>query len=300
MRRSLTLLACLLAAACGSPQSGSSDSRSGGFNSADTTAPEAAPSEPRAGGPNVSPTAAPGVAFNYRYAFRLEAPRVAELIEQHAAACEQLGVARCRITGMHYRVVNEGDIEGRLQMKLEPGIARRFGQQSVEAVTRAEGMLVESEISGTEVAPTIRAAGRSAAEMTEELRRLEAQLARPGLKADERSNFEYRVQQLRASIQAAQAMREEAQESLASTPMTFQYGSGDLVPGFDTRRPIRDAVEQAGINLIEGVAVMFVILVTILPWALLALLLWWAWHSLRRRGWFGGLPDAGEEAHPPA
>ena len=67
-----------------------------------------------------SPTAAPGVAFNYRYAFRLPAERVAEVQEQHAQACEQLGVARCRITGMLYRLVNDDDIEAMLAFKLDP------------------------------------------------------------------------------------------------------------------------------------------------------------------------------------
>ena len=42
-----------------------------------------------------------------------------------------LGVARCRITGMRYRVVNENDIEAMLAFKLDPAIARRFGQQGV-------------------------------------------------------------------------------------------------------------------------------------------------------------------------
>ena len=78
----------------------------------------------RAGGPNVGPTAAPGVAFNYRYAFRLAAPRIAAVQEQHAQLCERLTVARCRITGMRYRVVNERDIEAMLAFKLDPAVAR--------------------------------------------------------------------------------------------------------------------------------------------------------------------------------
>lgn len=290
MRRSLVLLACLLAISCGGEQdrertgSREESGASSHNESADMAAPLPAGAESRAGGgPNVSPTAAPGVAFNYRYAFRLPGERISAVLEHHARMCEQLGTNRCRITGMNYRVVNERDIEGRLAMKLEPAIARRFGQEGVDAVVRAEGMLVESEISGTDVAPTIRAAGRGIAEMGEELRRIEAQLARRGMRADERANLEYQAQQLRSSIRAAQGTREEAQESLANTPLVFEYGSGDLVPGFDTRRPIRHALEQAGNNFIEGVAILFVILATILPWALLGLLLWLIYRRLGRR-----------------
>ena len=69
-------------------------------------APASAPAESRRRAPHrrrpamSAPTAAPGVAFNYRYAFRLAAPRIAEVQEQHAQMCERLTVARCRITGM--------------------------------------------------------------------------------------------------------------------------------------------------------------------------------------------------------
>ena len=257
----------------------------------------------QASGPNVAPTAAPGVAFNYSYAFRLEAQRIAAVQERHAAMCEQLGPNRCRVTGMLYRLRNERDIEARLDLKLEPSIARRFGREGVNVVTQAEGMLVESQITGTDVGSRIRQAGRSIVQMEEDLRRIEARLA-GRLSSSECQNLEYEAQQLRSSIRAAQENREEAQESLANTPMTFIYGSGELVPGFDNRRPIRDALRQAGDNFVGGVAALLVIAVTLLPWALLALLVWPVVRHARRRRWFGGAtaeaPAREPETAPPA
>ena len=38
-------------------------------------------------GPNVRVSAAPGVAFNYRYAFRVPDAKIAAVQEEHAAAC---------------------------------------------------------------------------------------------------------------------------------------------------------------------------------------------------------------------
>lgn len=287
MRRSLPLLTLsLLIVACGrddQPRTQQEDLRT--YDAAEAPAPPA-PSSARvapSSGPSVSPTAAPGVAFNYRYAFRLPAERIAEVQEQHARTCEELGIARCRITGMRYRVVNERDIEAMLAFKLEPSIARRFGRAGVEAVTRAEGMLTESEITGTDVGTTIRAAGRNITEMTEELNRLEARLRQRGLSTEERSRLEYEAQQLRQSIRANRANREEQQETLATTPMVFQYGSGELVPGFAPRPSFGRALERARDNLVEGVFILFVILVTLLPWALLALLAWWGVRRLRRQ-----------------
>ena len=284
MRRSLPLALLLLTTACGGqPQQQRTSSESlRTFDVAEDTAHSVSEPPPPAA-PSISPTAAPGVAFNYRYAFRLPAVRVAGVQEQHAQACEKLGLDRCRITGMRYRLINERDIEAMLALKLDPAIARQFGKTGIETVRGAEGMLVDSEISGVDVGSGIKAANRNDLQLNEDLRRIEAQLARPGLKPEERAQLLSEAQQLRASIRANRANREDQQESLATTPMTFQYGSGDLVPGFDTHSPFRTAIEQAGDNFLGGVAMLLVIFVTLLPWALILLLVWWLFRLLRRR-----------------
>src|SRR3546814_14491299 len=92
-----------------------------------------------AGGPDVAVTAAPGVAFHYAYAFRLDDDRIAGVQETHAAACETLGTARCRITGMTYRLVRENEVEARLEFKLDPAIARKFGRDALASVEKEIG-----------------------------------------------------------------------------------------------------------------------------------------------------------------
>jgi hypothetical protein len=310
MRRSLVLVPLFLGLA--SCSGGGREGDSGEAGSADSAfvandssadvdlgerAPGAASSESSAAGPDVSPTAAPGVAFNYRYAFRLAAERVAQVQEQHAARCEQLGPNRCRITGMLYRRHDEDNIEARLAFKLDPSVARAFGREGVGAVVRADGMLVENEITGTDMAPTIRQAGRGIAELREELARIEARLA-GRLSAGDRANLEYEAQQLRARIRATEQNRNEAEESLATTPMTFVYGSGRYVPGPQPRRPVGEVVEEAWENFLDGASILFVILVTLLPWALLAALGWLAWRWLSRR--FGPRPVLAAGAAEPA
>jgi len=309
MRRSVPFLALLLATtACGEedrgggspPQNEPARVRTQSVPQEVMVAPPASEASsdaaPRAAaGPDIGPTAAPGVAFNYRYAFRLAAPRIAEVQEQHAQLCERLTIARCRITGLRYRVVNDRDIEAMLALKLDPAVARHFGRAGVEAVTRAEGMLIESEISGQDVGTDIRRASRSIAQLNEELRRIEARLA-GRISADERARLDYEAQQLRQSIRAAEAGREEQQDSLATTPMVFSYGSGELVPGFADRPTFAKAWDQAWGNVKEGVLAFFVILVTLTPWILLGLFGWWATIRIRRR-WFGKPPAAtGEES----
>jgi hypothetical protein len=127
----------------------------------------------------VDVTAAPGVAFAYRYAFRLPGNRIAQVQEAHAQTCEKLGIYRCRITGMRYRLVNQKDIQAMLALRLDPKVARQFGKDATELVKKAEGMLVDQEISGEDVGTRISGANRSEERLREELRRIEAELARP-------------------------------------------------------------------------------------------------------------------------
>lgn len=299
MRRSLPLFALLLAgvAACGqgnqgpppsSPPSEQMSNASADAAPAQVQAEEAqggeAASRRAAAGPDVGPTAAPGVAFNYRYAFRLAAPRISEVQEQHAQMCERLTVARCRITGMHYRVVNDRDIEAMLAFKLDPALARVFGRQGVEAVVRAEGMLTESEITGTDVGTSIRAAGRSLADLQADLARIEARLA-GRIPSGERESLEYEAQQLRDQIRALRESRSEQQESLATTPMVFRYGSGDLVPGLARRPTLKRALERAADNFLDGATLLMILFITLLPWALAIALVWAIVRYVRRR-WF--------------
>lgn len=291
MRKPLGLLLLFTAAGCG--QQGSSDyagSPSASQNSAEVAMDAVSESS---AGPNVAVTAAPGVAFNYRYAFRLPAERVQGVQEQHAQACEKLGVERCRITGLRYRLVND-DIEAMLAFKLDPALAREFGKQGIDAVVKAEGMLVDSEISGEDVGSKIAVARRGEGELEEELKRVEEQLARAGLRGSERAELQLQAQQLRERMRASRAVRTEQQESLATTPMTFNYGSGDLAPGFRGRPSLSRALDDAIDNFLGGLAWIFVALVTLLPWAVLIGLLIWGARRLNRR--FNLVPKPTPEA----
>ncbi len=212
------------------------------------------------GPPGIEPTAAPGVAFNYRYAFRLPAARIAPVQEEHAAACERLGVARCRITALHYERRDEDDIQGQLGFKLDPALARAFGKQGIEAVTRAEGELAQADITGTDVGSEIAAGARSEAQIREELERIERQLARGGLGSAERAQLQQQAQDLRNILRAGQAEQTGRREQLASTPVTFDYRAGD------THGPLRRAIEESGDNFAGALAMLLIVLVTLLPW----------------------------------
>jgi len=245
--------------------------------------------------PGVDVTAAPGVAFDYRYAFRLPGNRISAVQEAHAQACEKLGIDKCRITGMRYRLVDQKDVEAMLALRLDPKLARQFGKDATAVVDKAEGMLVDQEITGEDVGTRIAGATRSEAELREELRRVEAELARPvpmvrgnvaPQPAVDRQSLLDRAQEIRGQLRALGEGKESDKQALAGTPMVFNYGSGSVVPGFDVRSPLRDALQQAWDNLVGGFAAILVILVTLIPWLLVAGLAFWAIRRARKHfGW---------------
>jgi len=246
--------------------------------------------------PGVDVTAAPGVAFDYRYAFRLPGNRISQVQEAHAQACERLGIERCRITGMRYRLVNQKDVEAMLALRLDPKIARQFGKDSTETVKKSDGMLVDQEITGEDVGTRIAGASKSEAELRDELRKVEAELARPvpmvrgnvaPQAAVDRQSLLDHAQEIRQQLRELGNSKDADKEALAGTPMVFNYGSGSVVPGFDVRSPLKEALQQAWDNFVGGFAAILVIAVTLVPWLLVLLAGIWAFRFGRRRwGWF--------------
>ena len=216
-----------------------------------------------AGAPGISVSAAPGVAFNYHYGFRLPPRAIAAVQEAHANTCEKLGIARCRITGMDYRVIGENDVRGSLHFKLDPTIARAFGKRGIDIVQDAKGSLVRAEIIGTDAAEAIERAGGTQADAAAAVARTDAELARSGISAEERA--ELQRQRAAASTASREAANTAADNraSLARTPMTFDYESGDAVRGFDTSAPLTSALDtmvasgQVTLAVLLGIVAIF-------------------------------------------
>lgn len=300
MRRSILLTAMLLSACSERPQDRQSEDLKT-FDTAEAPAPMQPGSPPpmapppvstgrdanamaeQAGGPNIGVTAAPGVAFNYRYAYRLPNARIAPAQEAHAAMCEKLGITRCRITGMRYSLVNERDVSASLELKLDPAIARAFGKDATKVVADASGMLVDQQISGIDAGASIERANRGRAELQDELDRVNRELARTGLSSAVRDRLLSEASSLRSQIRALGEQKKADEESLATTPMAFYYGSGKAIPGFDEATPLRDAFDRAGYNFLTAIGFLIVAIASLLPWVLLALLGLWAYRRTRHR-----------------
>ena len=181
--------------------------------------------------PGVDVTAAPGVAFNYSYAFRLPAQNVKDAQEAHASACEKLGPQHCRITGMLYRLIGENNIVGAIQFKLDPALARTFGKQGIDAIVKADGKLVDAEITGTDAGAAIKTLDVQRQQAEAELQRLDRELARGDLKAAERSELQSQRAALAARLQEVKTETGNQEQSLAHSgklPLRIRRGSPRL------------------------------------------------------------------------
>ena len=287
MRKALPLIAALTIAGCSGGEERDTDTRT--FDVTEEASTDSSSSRTPAP-PGISPTAAPGVAFNYSYAFRLPNERIAGVQEQHAAACEKLGVERCRITGFLYEARGKDDVDAQIAFKLDPALARRFGKEGIDAVTRAEGRLVRARITGDDVGSRISEGNRTRGQIEEELRRIDAQLARRGLGAAERAQLQAQAQELRQRLRAEESTQNERREQLATTPMVFDYRAGE------TDRSLGAAVNRALEGFGESARAVLIFFVYVLPWALLFLLLWLGWRWAKRR--FLDVPMVAPRAEP--
>ncbi len=248
-------------------------------------------------GPDVSPTAAPGVAFRYAYDFQLPDEAISAVQETHAAKCEALGMQRCRITGLEYRVVEDSAVSATLQVKLAPQIARQFGKVATADVTKSSGKLLSTEVSGEDVTPVTIEAGRQQASLSERIADVERQLAR-ATTGEERAQLQQQLSQLRAQSEQARTAIAGATERLASTPMTFNYYGRGGIAGF-TGNPVREAVRSFVSSLVTMVTFLLQAVALLLPWAVLfALLVLIARSRVGRavRRFFAPQPVTHEEA----
>lgn len=227
--------------------------------------------------PDISPDAAPDVAFGYRYSFGLAADSIAPVQQRHARLCEELGAARCRVTGMSYDG-DERDVRAELRLAVEPGLAHRFGERALDSVRDAEGRLLDSQVTGRDVGSGIRASTRTIAELEEQLAELEARIARGGRTGTIR-DLNAEAATLRARLQQLRGSRTQAREELATTPVILSYRSGAFAGRPDFGGALASAWEQAG-WLAYG---LFMIAVMLSPWLLGAGLIWLAVRALRRR-----------------
>lgn len=245
--------------------------------------------EERSEEPDVNVTAAPGVAFSYAYLYTLPPANIVRVQEIHAQACERLGVAKCRITGMTYNVRSAEDVDGSLQLKLAPALARAFGREGTKAVDALDGMLSSAAIKGTDVGSKIESSDASTATLARDRKALDEQIA---MSRSDREKAELIRQ--RAALESqrrdlAGDVRSQ-QELLASTPVSFDYHAGTSIRSLHASTPLKRAADTALASIEATLSFVLQTAAVLLPPLLAIALLWllWQWRGRRIWAWLRG------------
>ncbi len=229
-----------------------------------TTAPDATD---RASG--ISGDAASALAttasFDYRYAYRLPGERVKDVLESHAAACDRLGPARCRILAMRYKVDDRNKIAAMLTFTIDPAIARAFGEAATRTVNGVDGMLVDTEIAGTGTTAAARS-NALVARLREQLANADAQ-ARNEANPDDRARATARSERLRTALSTIAEVEAGQGGTFAAAPVLITYTSGKAAAGLGGGVG-NASFKDAGKSLQVSLAGLATLLANIGPWLL--------------------------------
>ncbi len=228
--------------------------------------------------PDVSPSAAPGVAFNYGYEFSLPDKRISAVEEAHAAACEKLGLARCRITGMSYSVDQNDQVTAELDLKLDPIIARQFGKSAQQLVEGNDGSLVRLDIGSSDEGEAIHQASNQKSDAAAQIAQLQQELAKTKPGTEARANLVSQIQALQQQVAQQSRAIEASQMALANTPMEFHYYGRGGVPGF-RGNPIHQAWQTFVTTVVWLVGLLLQALAVLVPVAVLIALFIAVWRT---------------------
>ena len=245
--------------------SAAADASTANTSAANEAAPEASNGAVFTKPAAVSPSVAPGVAFQYRYSFRVPGEKIEAVQDEHAAACETLGLSRCQITGLNFQQGEEGYPEGRMEFLLDPSIARKFGRDAIASVEKAEGVVANSNVSGDNVGSEIASSQVRSAGIEAEVKRIEARLAGKGLANDERTELRQRAEEMRSMLGGEKEARRGGEKRLATTPVVFDY-SGNM--GIGGAGAFGDAWSASASSMATMLAFLMMFAGVILPWLL--------------------------------
>lgn len=229
----------------------------------------------QAGGDGVEGFVSSGNGFDYRYAYRLPGDKLKAVLQSNADACDRIGPARCRILAMRYRVSDSNQIHAVLTLKIDPAIARDYGEAVTKSVTGVYGVLVDTQVTGADSTN----ASRSVAlidRLRDQLKSAQTQQATdPGAKA--------RADKIQAALDTITEVEAGQGRSLATAPVLMTYESSNALTGLGSA----DAnFHNAGTTLENSVARLLIVLFAVGPWllALLAIVVVLRWIVHGRGG----------------
>ncbi len=233
--------------------------------------------------PAIASGVASGVAFTYSAQYRLPDASVGEAQSRHVAACAALGRVHCRVGDIRFDQREGGQINGSLQLFIDPALARGFLRDAERMVAALDGETLASSITGEDVGTSIANSQANSARLGGDLTRLEERLTAPGLSARERQNLQQQVAQLRGQLREGEGDRAAGEARLAATPVELSYTGQTGVAGINPDRPFASAFAASANSFSAFFAWLLTLLGLIAPWAMVPALGVLIWRVARRK-----------------
>lgn len=222
--------------------------------------------------------AVPRVAYKYAYAFSLPGDAIPAAQRAHVALCDRLGPARCQVLGMESKSGDGEPASGSLKLRVDSGIARRFGDALQGAVGRAGGHADSRSIEAEDVSKDMVDTAARLKQRELLVARLTEVLRTHNGKVGELVEAERSVAAAQEEIDQARGWLSELQARVAMSTVEVNYAAIAPQPV-----PVRDTVGDSIANSLASVVTAFGALlrlaIYLAPWAVLAAL---AWFALRR------------------
>jgi len=202
--------------------------------------------------------ASTGTGFDYRYAYRLPGAKVKGVLQSNADACDRIGPARCRILAMRYRVDDGNKTRAVLTIRIDPSIARQFGDAVSKNVSASYGVLTDTEITGADSTANARSVAV--------VKRLQDQLQ--NARSSSAPDAQARVARLQNALAVIAEVEASQGQTLANVPVLFTYESSGALSGLGSSEA---NFQTAGQTLENSVAQLVQLLASIGPWCLLML-----------------------------
>ncbi|MGL4313275.1 MAG: hypothetical protein ACRCSO_04735 [Sphingomonas sp.] len=201
--------------------------------------------------------------FDYRLAFRLPPPRIAQVQDAHVRLCDQLGPQRCRVTTVRYHVGSDNQVTALLSLMIDPAIARSFSHDADKLVNAGGGLLVDSRMAGSDAPGADTRTGNVVARLRNEITTIDTQLSGP-LAPPQKAALIDKQNRLRAAIQTIGEVDQRALQGTATAAVLVTYGSGNALPALGGSASA--SFDAAGETFISSLAGLTQVLAGIGPW----------------------------------
>jgi len=222
--------------------------------------------------------AVPRVAYKYAYAFSLPGGAIPAAQRAHVALCDKLGPARCQVLGMESRSGDGEPARGSLKLRVDSGIARRFGDTLQGAVGRGGGHADSRSIEAEDVSKDMVDTAARLKQRELLVARLTEVLRTHNGKVGELVEAERSVAAAQEEIDQARGWLAELQARVAMSTIDVNYAAIAPQP-VPVRNTIGDSVAASGAAVVTTFGSLLRMAIFLAPWAVFAAL---AWFALRR------------------